>query len=71
MHKSPQQMLCSNLLSNSYVQRRNDEMASNVLNTLCEKLRTKTFSLEINELTLLPSYVMSINNEKICYYYSV
>ena len=54
-----------------------NEMASNVLTTLCEKLRTKTFSLEIDESTLpdnqalLPSYVRSIDNEKICQYYSV
>ena len=77
MGKFRQQIICSNLLSNSYVQRRIDEMASNVLTTLCEKLRTKTFSLEIDESTLpdnqalLPSYVRSIDNEKICQYYSV
>ena len=36
-------------LSNSSVQRRINEMASNVLTTLCEQ---KTFSLKINKLTL-------------------
>ena len=51
--------------------RRIDDMASNVLTTLCEKLRTKTFSLEIEESTLpdnqalLLSYARSIDNEKI------
>ena len=47
-------------------------MASNVLTTLCEKLRTKTCSLDIDKSTLpdhqplLLGYVRSINNEKIC-----
>ena len=43
----PQQIICSIPLSNS-----SDEMVNNVLTTLCEKLRTKIFSLEIDKSTL-------------------
>ena len=72
MHKSPQQIICSTSILFYSVQRRIDEMASNVLTLLYEKLRTKTFSLEIGESTLPDNqasplgYVKSIDNEKIC-----
>ena len=73
MQKSPQQIICSIPLSNSSVQRRINEMVSNVLTTLCEKLGTKTFSLESDESTLpdnqplLLGYVRSIDNDKLCH----
>ena len=51
-HKSPAQITKAIPLSNSTVQRRVDEMAANVEETLCNKLKTTQFSLQIDESTL-------------------
>ena len=51
-HKSPAQITKAIPLSNSTVQRRVDEMAANIEETLCNKLKTTKFSLQIDESTL-------------------
>uniref|UniRef100_A0A5S6QP44 Uncharacterized protein n=1 Tax=Trichuris muris TaxID=70415 RepID=A0A5S6QP44_TRIMR len=58
-------------LSNNTVQRRIDEMATNVEDALCSSLRTTQFSLQIDELclpgneALLLTYVRFIKDEKL------
>ena len=60
-HRCTEQITKSIFLSNNTVQRRVDEMAVNVDKTLCNKLKTTEFSLQIDESTLP-------NNESIsCY----
>ncbi|CAL4084714.1 unnamed protein product, partial [Meganyctiphanes norvegica] len=56
-------------LSNSTVQRRVDGMAANIEETLCNKLKTTKFSLQIDESTLpnneslLLGYVRYVSDE--------
>ena len=58
-------------LSQDTVRRRIDEMAENIENTLCSILKTKKFSLQLDESTLpgneslLLAYVRYVENEKL------
>lgn len=67
-HKAPEQVIKSIPLSNNTVRRRVDEMAENIEATLCTKLQTTEFSLQIDESTLpdneslLLGYVRYISN---------
>ncbi|CAL4069977.1 unnamed protein product, partial [Meganyctiphanes norvegica] len=51
-HESPEQIIKAILLSINTVQIRMDKMAGNIEETLCNKLKTTTFSLQIDESTL-------------------
>ena len=67
-HKCPEQITKSISLSNDTVRRRVDEMAINMEETLCTKLKTTEFSLQIDESTmpnnesLLLGYVRYVDN---------
>ena len=67
-HKAPEQIIKAIPLSNDTVRRRVDEMAENIEATLCTKLKTTGFSLQIDESTLpnneslLLGYVCYISN---------
>ena len=52
LHKSPDQIIKAIPLSDSSVQRRVDEMAVNIEETLCNILATTEFSLHLDESTL-------------------
>ena len=52
LHKSPDQIVKAIPLSDSSVQRRVDEMAVNIEETLCNILATTEFSLHLDESTL-------------------
>ncbi|KAL4132712.1 hypothetical protein QTP88_009821 [Uroleucon formosanum] len=72
LHKPAADIIRKIPLSNSSVQRRIDEMAENIEESLCNHLRTYQFSIQLDESTLptnealLLSYVRFIKNEKIC-----
>lgn len=52
LHKSPEQIITAIPLSDNSVQRRVDEMAENIEDTLCNMLRTTEFGLQLDESTL-------------------
>ncbi|KAF0713483.1 SCAN domain-containing protein 3-like, partial [Aphis craccivora] len=72
LHKPAADIVRKIPLSNSSVQRRIDEMAENIEESLCNHLKTCQFSIQLDESTLptnealLLSYVRFIKNEKIC-----
>lgn len=72
LHKPAADIIRKIPLSNSSVQRRIDEMAENIEESLCNHLKTCQFSIQLDESTLptnealLLSYVRFIKNEKIC-----
>jgi len=71
LHKSPDQIIKAILLSDSSVQRRVDEMAANIEETLCNILVTTEFSLQLDEsnlpgnYSLLLAYVLFVKDEKL------
>lgn len=71
LHKSPHDIIKMIPLSNNSVQRRIDEMADNVEDTLCSTLRTTEFALQLDESTLpgneslLLAYVRFIKDESL------
>ena len=71
-HQAPDQIIKRIPLSNDSVRRRMDEMASNVEEQLCEIVKSRPFSLQIDESTLpgnealLLCYVRFIRDERIC-----
>lgn len=72
LHKPAADIIRKIPLSNNSVQRRIDEMAENIEESLCDHLRTSQFSIQLDESTLptnealLLSYVRFIKDEKIC-----
>lgn len=72
LHKPAADIIRKIPLSNSSVQRRIDEMAENIEESLCNHLKTSQFSIQLDESTLpnnealLLSYVRFIKDEKIC-----
>lgn len=72
LHKPAADIIRKIPLSNNSVQRRIDEMAENIEESLCEYLKTCKFSIQLDESTLptnealLLSYVRFIKDEKIC-----
>ena len=52
LHKSPEQIIKAIPISDNSVQRRVDEMAEKVEDTLCNMLRTTEFSLQLDGSTL-------------------
>lgn len=72
LHKPAADIIRKIPLSNSSVQRRIDEMAENIEESLCNYLKTSKFSIQLDESTLptnealLLAYVRFIKNEKIC-----
>lgn len=72
LHKPAVDIIRKIPLSNSSVQRRIDEMAENIEESLCSYLKTSKFSIQLDESTLptnealLLSYVRFIKDEKIC-----
>ncbi|KAK3789866.1 hypothetical protein RRG08_060419 [Elysia crispata] len=71
VHKSPDQIMKAIPLSDNSVQRRVDEMAENIEETLCNILAATEFSLQIDESTLpgneslLLAYVCFVKDEKL------
>jgi uncharacterized protein (UPF0305 family) len=71
LHKSPDQIIKAIPLSDGSVQRRIDEMAENIEETLCNMLRTTEFSLQLDESTLpgneslLLAYVRFVKDESL------
>ncbi|XP_037122184.1 protein ZBED8-like [Syngnathus acus] len=71
LHKSPDQIIKAIPLSDNSVQRRIDEMAENIEETLCNMLRTTEFSLQLDESTLpgneslLLAYVRFVKDESL------
>lgn len=71
VHKSPDQIIKAIPLSDNSVQRRIDEMAENIEETLCNMLRTTEFSLQLDESTLpgneslLLAYVRFVKDESL------
>lgn len=71
LHKPPYDVLKRIPLSNNTVQRRIDEMSSNIENFLCNYLQTTHFSIQLDESTLignealLLAYVRFIMDEEI------
>ena len=71
VHKSPDQIMKAIPLSDNSVQRRVDEMAENIEETLCNILAATEFSLQIDESTLpgneslLLAYVRFVKDEKL------
>ena len=71
VHKSPDQIMKAIPLSDNSVQRRVDEMAENIEETLCNILAATEFSLQIDESTLpgneslLLAYLRFVKNEKL------
>ncbi|KFM62868.1 SCAN domain-containing protein 3, partial [Stegodyphus mimosarum] len=72
LHKPATDIIRKIPLSNNSVQRRIDEMAENIEESLCNYLQTCQFSIQLDESTLptnealLLSYVRFIKDEKIC-----
>lgn len=72
LHKPAEDIIRKMSLSNSSVQRRIDEMAKNIEESLCKHLQTCQFSIQLDESVLptnealLLSYVRFIKDEKIC-----
>lgn len=72
LHKPAADIIRKIPLSNNSVQRRIDEMAENIEESLCNHLKTSQFSIQLDESTLptnealLLSYVRFIKDEKIC-----
>ena len=70
VHKSPDQIMKAIPLSDNSVQRRVDEIAENIEETLCNNLAATEFSLQIDESTLpgneslLLAYVRFVKEEK-------
>lgn len=52
LHKSPKQIIKAIPLSDNFVQRRVNEMAENIGETLCNILRNTEFSLQLDDFTL-------------------
>lgn len=71
LHKPAADVIRKIPLSNSSVQRRIDEMAENIEESLCNHLKTSQFSIQLDESTLptnealLLSYVRFIKDEKV------
>ena len=71
LHKSPDQIIEAISLSDSSVQRRVDEMAVNIEETLCNIFATTEFGLQLDESTLpgneslLLAYVRFVKDEKL------
>lgn len=71
VHKSPEQIIKAIPLSDNSVQRRVDEMAENIEDTLCNMLRTTEFGLQLDESTLpgneslLLAYVRFVKDESL------
>ena len=71
VHKSPDQIIKAIPLSDNSVQRRVDEMAENIEQTLCNMLTTTKFSLQLDESTLpgkeslLLAYVRFVKDESL------
>ena len=71
LHKSPEQIIKAIPISDNSVQRRVDEMAEKVEDTLCNMLRTTEFSLQLDESTLpgneslLLAYVRLVKDESL------
>ncbi|XP_039309107.1 protein ZBED8-like [Solenopsis invicta] len=71
LHKPATDIIRKIPLSNSSVQRRIDEMAENIEESLCDYLKTNQFSIQLDESTLptnealLLAYVRFIQDEKI------
>ncbi|KFM72594.1 SCAN domain-containing protein 3, partial [Stegodyphus mimosarum] len=72
LHKPATDIIRKIPLSNNSVQRRIDEMAENIEESLCNYLQTSQFSIQLDECTLptnealLLLYVRFIKDEKIC-----
>lgn len=72
LHKNPEPVMRTLSLSNSTIQRRIDEMASNAEDELIQILRTTHFSIQLDESTLLNdealllAYVRFIHKEQVC-----
>ncbi|GBP36287.1 SCAN domain-containing protein 3 [Eumeta japonica] len=72
LHKPAADIIRKIPLSDSSVQRRIDEMAENIEESLCNHLKTSKLSIQLDESTLptnealLLSYVRFIKDEKIC-----
>nr|XP_042717488.1 protein ZBED8-like [Chrysemys picta bellii] len=72
LHKPASDITKKISLSNNTVQRRTDEMAQDVEDSLCEYLKTSQFSIQLDESTLpgnealLLAYMRFIKEEKIC-----
>ena len=70
-HKSPDQIIKAIPLSDNSVQRRIDEMAENIEETLCNMFTTTEFSLQLDESTLpgkeslLLAYVRFVKDESL------
>jgi hypothetical protein len=71
LHQQPHDIIRKIPLSNNSVQRRIDEMAENVEDTLCSILRTTEFALQLDESTLpgndslLLAYVRFVKDESL------